>query len=182
MPVPASQILAVPLPKADAGCCKSCENTTDLTESRWSSTVWRQGPHLFSMISVIIIHSGSSFFYCSIIKLHGGPNTSINTCAWRGAFSVTHLLKRINHCASRTRSSNRDSLILMASKFSSFLIKVTPLDIFLTRLRASRQWKCFFRNIWIIPLSHIVQISHRDDRSNENKHTIFEWEDPDWGS
>src|SRR5271154_5728288 len=80
-PVVASQILTVRSSEADASCRESCEKATDLTPPLWPSSVCRHGLHLLLTIGLVVIHSGSSFFHRSRVKLPVGLNISADAYA-----------------------------------------------------------------------------------------------------
>ena len=81
VPSVASQILTVLSPDADARCLPSCQKTTDLTQSLWPSSVWRQLLHWCAMVGRSCTYWGFSCLKCSRIKLRVGLNTTAEVYA-----------------------------------------------------------------------------------------------------
>ena len=105
--------------------------------------------------SALVIHFGSSLFHCCLIKLQSKMNISADVYAWRGQFSMTHLLCKKNYSSSWMRSHNCDS---STSKFCSFFIMTTPLAIVCSFIY-SRRWNSvtkikitFYWNLVVVEL------------------------------
>jgi hypothetical protein len=102
-PEAASQSRTVMSPEPDATSLPSGEKATDLTQSKWSSSVCSaplQFACPFEILYIPLIHSSNCFrtMLCSGVKIRA------ELYIWRGAFSITERLYRVNRFASRIKA------------------------------------------------------------------------------